>query len=173
MRFGGIEDCYDHGKIPNFALLGNPGVGKSEIARLIGKILNDAGILSIGHTVEVTKNDLVSQYVGGTPSRTMAKIQEAQGGVLFIDEAHLLYEDPKDGSINYCKEAISTIVGALTNPSLHFCLILAGYKSTPEYPCGVDKMIESDPGLSSRITKNNIITIDNYSIELLTKIFKR
>ncbi len=173
LRFGGVEDCPEQGKIPHFAILGPPGVGKSEMARLIGKALNDEGILTIGHTVEVTKNDLVSQYIGGTPSKTMKKIQEAQGGVLFIDEAHLLFEDPKDGGVNYCREAISTIVGALTNPSLHFCLILAGYKSTPEYPCGVDKMIESDPGLSSRITNDNIITVDGYSIDLLTRIFKR
>ncbi len=167
LRFGGKEAKYFSSKIPHFALLGNPGVGKSEIARLIGKILHECGILSVGHTVEVTKNDIVSQYVGGTPNKTMSKILEAQGGVLFIDEAHLLFEDERDGGVNYCREAISTLVGAMTNPALNFCLVLSGY------PDGVRKMIESDPGLSSRITKDNIIEIDSYDEKLLSKIFTR
>ena len=169
LRMGAKKPQLRGMRIPNFALLGNPGVGKSEIARLIGKILNECGILEIGHRVEVTKNDLVAEWVGGTAPKTMACIEKAEGGVLFIDEAHLLFEDGRSANsgANYSREAISTIVGAMTNPKHHFCLILAGY------PDGVKKMIASDPGLSSRITEDNIIRIDDYAPELLEKIFKR
>lgn len=153
-------------KIPNFILMGNPGVGKSTLARLIGNLLHEIGCLKKGHTVEVTREQLTNSYVAGIPKATRAQIDLAEEGVLFIDEAHALGND--DGGTERSStglEVIQTLNGAMTDPRRHFCLILAGYEEPMR---AVDKL---DPGFWGRFG-GNVITIKDYSPELLEKILR-
>jgi ATP-dependent Clp protease ATP-binding subunit ClpA len=123
---------------------GNPGTGKTEVARIIAQILYENKILPSNKVVEVDREGLIGQYVGETPIKTKEKIQEAMGGVLFVDEAYALI--PKDGSgFDYGHEAISTLIKAMEDNRGKFCVILAGYKNE------MHKMIESNPGFKSRI----------------------
>lgn len=150
--------------VPNFVLLGNPGVGKTTIARLIGRVLREHGVLRTGATLEVTQSALTSSYVAGTPRATMDCVSRAEEGVLFIDEAHTL--GYRDGGANHegtGKEVISALNNALTDPNRHFCLILAGYETKME------AVFEADPGFRSRFG-GNFIVIQDYKPELLEKI---
>ncbi len=150
--------------VPNFILKGHPGVGKTTVARLIGRIFYDAGILEKGMTIEATREDLVDRYVGGTANRTRAKILEAQESVLFVDDAYSLID--KSDENNYPKEAIDEIVAAMTNTKqYHFCMIMAGY------PEPMDELLKMNAGLSSRFSKANILTIEDYKPEILKNIF--
>ncbi len=162
--------------IPHFMLEGNPGVGKSTVARLIGQILHRAGYLKVGHTVEVSGNSIIGQYVGETPAKVTDLLNEAEGGVLFIDEAHNLYvnkNESTNSNANYRKEAITTIVQAMTDKRRHFCLILAGYAlSKIDSHDGVRALFDMDPGLESRFKgEDNIILIEDFKPSLLKKIF--
>ncbi|MDE6834043.1 MAG: AAA family ATPase, partial [Ruminococcus sp.] len=162
--------------IPHFVFEGNPGVGKSTIARLIGQILHNAGYLKIGHTVEVSGNTIIGQHIGETPEKVTKYLDDAEGGVLFIDEAHNLYVSDKNqtnANANYRKEAITTIVQAMTDKRRHFCLILAGYAlSKIDAHDGVRALFDMDPGLESRFKgDDNIILIEDYKPALLQKIF--
>ncbi|MBQ9901357.1 MAG: AAA family ATPase [Clostridia bacterium] len=150
--------------IPNFVLRGNPGVGKTTVARLIGQIFYENGILKRGLTIEATKDDLVDRYVGGTPGRTREKIMEAQESVLFLDDAYSLIDKSEDN--NYSKEAIDELVAAMTNTKQYrFCMMMAGY------PEPMDELLKMNPGLSSRFGKSNILTIEDYPPDLLRDIF--
>ena len=151
--------------IPHFVIRGNPGVGKTTVARLIGQIFYEAGILRRGMTIEATKEDLVDRYVGGTPARTRLKLLEAEESVLFVDDAYSLIDRSEDN--NYSKEAIDEIVAAMTNPKQYrFCMIMAGY------PEPMDQLLKMNPGLSSRFGQSNILTIEDYPPELLQSIFE-
>lgn len=150
--------------IPHFILRGNPGVGKTTVARLIGQIFYDEGILLKGNTIEVKRDDLVDQFVGGTAPKTTECVERAQEGVLFIDDAYSLLEKGDDH--NYPKEAIDTLVPIMTNPEKYrFCMIMAGY------PEPMDKLLEMNSGLRSRFSKANILTIEDYKPDLLKDIF--
>ncbi|MCI8306753.1 MAG: AAA family ATPase [Lachnospiraceae bacterium] len=150
--------------VPHFVLRGNPGVGKTTVARLIGQIFYDEGILLKGTTIEAKRDDLVDAYVGGTAIKTTECVERAQEGVLFIDDAYSLFE--KGDEHNYPKEAIDTLVPIMTNTEKYrFCLIMAGY------PEPMDDLLEMNSGLRSRFSKANIITIDDYKPELLKEIF--
>ncbi len=150
--------------VPNFVIKGNPGVGKTTVARLIGQIFYENGILKKGLTIEATKDDLVDRYVGGTPGRTREKIMEAQESVLFVDDAYSLIDKSEDN--NYSKEAIDEIVAAMTNTKQYrFCMIMAGY------PEPMDDLLKMNSGLSSRFGKSNILTIEDYKPDLLRDIF--
>ena len=115
-------------------------------------------------TIEATREDLVDRYVGGTANRTRAKIVEAQESVLFIDDAYSLIDKSNDN--NYPKEAIDEIVAAMTNTNkFRFCMIMAGY------PEPMDELLKMNAGLSSRFSKANILTIDDYTPDILLDIF--
>ncbi len=150
--------------IPHFVLRGNPGVGKTTVARLIGQIFYNAGILKKGHTVEAKRDDLVDRYVGGTAVKTTECVMNAQDGVLFIDDAYSLIDKGDDN--NYPKEAIDTLVPIMTNQEKYrFCMIMAGY------PEPMDELLEMNAGLRSRFSKANIITIEDYKPDVLKEIF--
>lgn len=139
---------------------GNPGTGKTEVARIIAGILHENGILPTDRVVEVDRGGLVGQYVGETPQKTMRKIREAMGGVLFVDEAYALV--PKDGSFDYGHEAVATLIKAMEDYRGKFCVILAGYRNQ------MYEMISTNPGFKSRIQFE--LDFPNYSKEELEQI---
>lgn len=146
----------------NYIFSGNPGTGKTTVARLLGQILAGIGALPNGHTVECTRSDLVAGYVGQTAPKTIAKVEEAQGGVLFIDEAYSLYENTAEH--NFGKECIDTLVPEVENRRGRMCFILAGY--TNDMRMLLDK---ANPGLRSRFTTT--IHFPDYSPEDMGRIF--
>ena len=112
--------------VPHFVIKGNPGVGKTTVARLIGQIFYENGILKKGLTVEATRDDLIDRYVGGTTGKTREAVMSAQEGVLFIDDAYSLLDGSEEN--NYPKQAIDELVAIMTNPKQYrFCMIMAGY----------------------------------------------
>jgi len=148
----------------HIALTGNPGTGKTTIARLMGEIYHELGLLSTGHVVKVTSGDLCAGYVGQTAIKTKERINEAMGGVLFIDEAYTLI---RGGDNDYYGiQAIDTIVEAMTDHMGEFAVIIAGY------PDDIKDLLEgnrANVGLQSRFKR--IINIEDYSTDELVEIF--
>ncbi|MDA5107270.1 AAA family ATPase [Brevibacillus thermoruber] len=120
---------------------GNPGTGKTTVARLFGKLFREMGILSKGHLIEVERADLVGEFIGHTAQKTRDLIKKALGGILFIDEAYSL---ARGGEKDFGKEAIDCLTKALEDHGNDFVCILAGY--TDE----MDAFLELNPGLPSR-----------------------
>ena len=140
---------------------GNPGTGKTTIARIVSRMMKAAGILKQGQLVEVTRADLVGKYVGHTAPLTMNVINSALGGVLFIDEAYSLYRGKDD---SFGLEAIDTIVKGMEDHRDDLIVILAGYtKEMAEF-------LMANSGLKSRFA--NIIQFDDYTGEEMMKIAK-
>lgn len=140
---------------------GKPGTGKTTIARLISKILKSIGVLKRGHMIEVTRDDLVGQYVGQTGPKTLEKIKEAYGGVLFIDEAYSLYSGSQN---DFGYEAISTLIKEMEDNRDKLVVIMAGY------PDEMERMLSMNAGIRSRVA----YTIDfaDYSSAELVEIFR-
>ena len=139
---------------------GNPGTGKTTVARIISRIYKQIGVLSKGQLVEVDRSGLVAGYVGQTALKTQEKINEALGGVLFIDEAYALSQE----NDAFGQEAIDTILKAMEDHRDDLVVIVAGYTKPME------KFINSNPGLKSRF--NKYIEFPDYSIDELEKIFE-
>lgn len=140
---------------------GNPGTGKTSVARILGKIYNEIGVLSNGHVVEVDRSTLIAGYVGHTAINVKKAIDEAVGGILFIDEAYSLTKDLS--SNDFGGEAIETLVKYLEDYRDKFIVIVAGY------PDEMKDFINSNPGLESRF--NNYIHFPDYSSNELVEIF--
>ncbi|WP_405291144.1 AAA family ATPase [Methanobrevibacter sp.] len=141
---------------------GNPGTGKTTVARLLSKIYHKMGLLSKGHLIETDRSGLVGGYVGQTAIKTQDVIQSAMGGILFIDEAYTL--SSSKGEQDYGQESIDTILKAMEDNRDDLIVIVAGY------PDLMQEFLQSNPGLQSRF--NKFIFFEDYKPEELYNIFK-
>ena len=140
---------------------GNPGTGKTTVARILARLYKKIGVLKTGQLVECDRSGLVAGYVGQTAVKTRKKIEEAMGGVLFIDEAYALAKTGQEN--DFGQEAIDTILKAMEDHRDDFVVIAAGYTEPME------RFIDSNPGLRSRF--NKYIEFPDYTDEELLAIF--
>ena len=145
----------------NFVLTGNPGTGKTSIARKMGEILQSMEILPTSRVIEASRATLVGKYMGETPKIVNNMCDKAMGGILFIDEAYTL----SDGGDQYGKEAIDTLMKRMEDDRGKFVVIAAGYKDKME------EFMMMNPGLASRFTHK--LHIDDYNEDELLAIFKQ
>jgi SpoVK/Ycf46/Vps4 family AAA+-type ATPase len=152
-----------NGNMPmlHMCFTGNPGTGKTTVARIIGQIFKEEKILSRGEFVEVHGRDLVGKYVGWTAKEVQNHIRQAKGGVLFIDEAYSLNSDRRG---SYEDEAIATLIKEMEDNRNDLCVILAGYQDE------MKDLIKLNPGFESRI--QFYIDFPNYNEDELYEIFK-
>lgn len=152
--------------VPEFSkhlvFYGNPGTGKTTVARIIAGLYKEMGVISKGQFVETDRSGLVAGYVGQTAIKTKELIDSAMGGVLFIDEAYTLAPEGGSGS-DFGQEAIDTLLKAMEDNRDDFVVIVAGY------PDLMNRFINSNPGLSSRF--NKYLYFNDYNAEELEKIF--
>lgn len=145
----------------NIAFMGNPGTGKTAVARLFAEILFEIGVLPTNKVVETDRSGLVAEYVGHTAIKTHDVVKSAKGGVLFIDEAYSLCNGANDSN-DFGKEAIDALISDMENYRGQMCFIFAGYKQP------LLDMIDSNKGFKSRI--NRYFNFKNYSLDELRQI---
>ncbi|WP_042337987.1 AAA family ATPase [Bacillus andreraoultii] len=138
---------------------GNPGTGKTTVAKIYAELLKECGMLKRGHLVVAGRADLIAGYVGQSALKTKKKIREALGGVLFIDEAYSLF---RGNNQDYGKEVVDTLVEEMTNHGENLVIILAGY------PNEMEQLLESNPGLKSRFKK--FFRFEDYTTDELIAI---
>lgn len=141
---------------------GNPGTGKTTVARLLGNLFHEMNVLTKGHLIEVERADLVGEYIGHTAQKTRDLLKKAMGGILFIDEAYSL---ARGGEKDFGKEAIDTLVKAMEDQQHDFILILAGYSGEME------KFLRLNPGLPSRFPI--MVSFPDYSVDELMEIARK
>ncbi|MDJ0343353.1 right-handed parallel beta-helix repeat-containing protein [Streptomyces sp. H10-C2] len=144
---------------------GNPGTGKTTVARLYGRILAAVGLLERGHLVEADRSALVGEYVGHTGPKTQRVFQEAMGGVLFIDEAYSLAPVGGGAGSDFAQEAIATLVKLMEDHRDSVVVIVAGY------PAEMEHFIDSNPGLASRF--NRTLMFEDYDTAELVRIVEQ
>lgn len=145
----------------HFVFTGNPGTGKTTIARIFGRILKEVGYLEQGHVIETTGYDLIGKYVGHTGPQMAGRVADSMGGILFIDEAYSLMGSR--GESNFSQDAISTLLKLMEDYRDKFVVIAAGY------PKEMTDFVDSNPGLKSRFS--DFIEFEDYGPEDLEKIF--
>ena len=152
-----------YNKMPamHMVFTGNPGTGKTTIAKYIGEIYHGIGALSSGHLVETDRSKLIGQYLGETEKNTLNAIERAGGGVLFIDEAYNLFVESQDRR-DYGMRVIETLLTYLSLEDMDMIVILAGYTNE------MNKLLESNPGLKSRFSY--LFKFDDYTPDQLLKI---
>ncbi|HHY34048.1 MAG TPA: AAA family ATPase [Firmicutes bacterium] len=138
---------------------GNPGTGKTTVARIMGRIFKELGVLEIGHVVEVERADLVGEYIGHTAQKTREQIRKALGGILFIDEAYSL---ARGGEKDFGRECIDCLVKAMEDHGRETVFILAGY------PSEMEMFLQMNPGLRSRFPIQ--LEFPDYTVEELLAI---
>ena len=138
---------------------GNPGTGKTTIARILGRLLFEGGLLPKGHIIEVERADLVGEYIGHTAQKTREHIRKALGGILFIDEAYSL---ARGGEKDFGKECIDCIVKGMEDHAQQMVFILAGY------PKEMEHFLSTNPGLRSRFPIH--LSFPDYTIDELVQI---
>jgi SpoVK/Ycf46/Vps4 family AAA+-type ATPase len=152
---------------------GNPGTGKTTVAKMLGKIYQELGLLSKGHVVEADRSDLVAEYIGQTAPKTKEVIKKARGGILFIDEAYALARK-NDDSKDFGKEAIEILLKEMSDGDGDLAIIVAGY------PDEMSSFLESNPGLKSRFnmyydfpdyTPQDLMLIADYTAQKRAIIF--
>ncbi len=147
----------------HFVFSGNPGTGKTTVARIFGSLLKKAGCLQSGHVIEVSVPDLVGRFVGETPQKVTAACNAAVGGVLFIDEAYGLLSSEIGRGDAFGEQAITTLLKFMEDNRNNIVVIAAGY------PEKMEKFLSSNPGFKSRFTE--IISFKDYSQAELYKIY--
>ncbi|MEZ6091065.1 MAG: AAA family ATPase [Pirellulaceae bacterium] len=146
----------------HMAFVGNPGTGKTSVARIVGQILGAMGVVRQGHVVETDRSGLVAEFAGQTAVKTNKLIDSALDGVLFIDEAYSLVDESGDDAFG--REAIQTLLKRMEDDRSRLVVILAGY------PNEMESMIRSNPGLGSRI--GTTLQFEDYDPVALGKIFE-
>lgn len=144
--------------------LGNPGTGKTTVAKLVGKIYHDIGILSKGHTIETNRSKLIGEYIGQTEKHVLDVIEKARGGVLFIDEAYNLVTAEYDKK-DFGKEVINTLLTVLSEPNPDMIFIFAGYEEK------MKQLMKTNPGLKDRFPL--CFYFDDYSVSELMDIARK
>ncbi|XP_044462082.1 ribulose bisphosphate carboxylase/oxygenase activase, chloroplastic-like isoform X2 [Mangifera indica] len=147
------------GRLPHMAFLGNPGTGKTMVARILGRLLHSVGVLETDKVKEVQRTDLIGQYIGHTGPKTRSKIKEAEGGILFVDEAYRLIPEEKSGR-DYGLEALEEIMSCMDDGKV--LVIFAGYNEA------MNRVISSNEGFSRRVT--NLFNFKDLSCEELANV---
>ena len=138
---------------------GNPGTGKTTVARIIGRLFKEMGVLQKGHLIEVERADLVGEYIGHTAQKTRDQVKRALGGILFIDEAYSL---ARGGERDFGKESIDALVKAMEDNKDNLILIMAGYREE------MDQFVRANPGVRSRFPLQ--IAFPDYTVDELMQI---
>jgi stage V sporulation protein K len=146
-------------QVLHMVFTGNPGTGKTTVARILSELFKEMGVLSKGHLIEVERADLVGEYIGHTAQKTREHIKRALGGILFIDEAYSL---ARGGEKDFGKEAIDTMVKSMEDYKNDFVLILAGYSDE------MDRFLRLNPGLPSRFPIH--LSFPDFTVEELMQI---
>ncbi len=160
-RYGGLQP---ESPLLHFLFIGNPGTGKTTVARMIGEIFHDLGLLTRGHLIEVKASDLIAEYVGGTALKTDGVIEKALDGVLFLDEAYALTEPERGG---FGREAVDTLLKRMEDDRGRLVVIAAGY------PGKMDRFLKSNPGLSRRFPPENRFDFPDHSPAELWQILSQ